>query len=611
MKKVVLTTAIICLVSSFAFGQEPTNDNTGSSTKKDTASVVLQQKLENLLVEQGILIKGRQLDDETAKRLKKKQKKDELTLEEEQRLANHENYIYYKDLRKLLLDRRFTIPEEFKKSTIKDSFPMIGIDALMCRIIWDKDINSLKNQTGLDFSAKYSKLPDKDTENSYSFYRLNYTSDNLFEGKLDAELGIDLPFYQNKLYANAEKNDNQKYSFGMIAGLFENKLASIFENVKTMNCKPEEFEAVYQLWEEYAKSDKKDNNAYLIKSFYGYWFYYFMGRNKTDNLTIGTDLKSSGSYLLNWNLEMNLLNNLVTKIKQSTGSHNTYMFNEPNTLKLPTKQQIKECWKNLYATNQFLDIKPTTTQLQADKPLTLTVKFGPVFYKDGVPDDNPTIEIDKQYWQTKMQPGRALIKDVRLIKDKIKINGLYYDCEIEIDSDNDALAEIKNINQEAIPVDLNLRLFHRTGTDSLCVEYHPVKLEIELLPKVIKPDHLEIARPEHYGNNYKYVVPVKILPVSNSYYSGFTINDTLTKVTKYDGIDVSTEGYRKIIARFKPGTGADAINEYQCTLTIPKDSVYYFNGNPEHDIEINVHLKKGTRNYDKPLKFYIKEFKYY
>lgn len=416
--------------------------------------------------------------------------------------------------------------------------------------------------------------PKKDGSN----YALNYTSNKLFEGSLESGVSSEFKdFYYTKLEFNASINNEERSQISIGAGIFENQLAKIYENIEQLSSN--DFEPVFLLWNEYRKNNISPDDK-IIKSFEGLCYFSMKGVERRDSEDFNGEVSSSGKYpFLSYNLNTKSSWTNTGTLSTQRNIYNIYMFSQPELTPIPTKDKIIVCWNNLKPANNGVKLA-NTDNIPANSPLILKVKFGPIPNRKVL----PIIKLDEEYSLNKLPQNKKIIKSIHLINDdpaRITSENGYYIFDVEVERDEAFTSQSFNSLSPVVSVDLSLRIYYNNpiDNDTLDVKYKPIMLKTELHPTPSSDYEISSSK---VGNTYKYTIPVKF----NTPNLSLTVvtNPRPPKIIDVFGLPTAiNQNLKKHLS--ESSFQLRGTNEYTCNFSIPVENNYFDINQRSHEIE--------------------------
>lgn len=483
MKTTIIT--ILILISAYTL------------TAQQTAKQVLETELVKMLQSDKILLNQQEMDcsgDCTSIGLWKsdKQKKKILKKNEE--------------LRSKLLNK-FNPPFYINDGIISDnlSFKNKSIGLIGSYIIRNNDLSVINNEITptLPVMSSGNQTSILNPKNSGSSYVLNYNSTNLFEGNLDANASADFrEYYQSKLQLNTNLSTAERSQISIGAGIFDNQLALIFDNLDQISSS--EFEPVYFLWLEHKKGTIKPNDK-IIKAFEGLCYFTSKGTESNSNLDANAAASSAGNYpFVRYDVKTNSNWTSSKKFTTQQSIYNVYMFKKPELTSIPDVNAILDCWNRLKSDSKIEYF--STNIIPANSPLYLKVKFGPVPNSEAL----SSVRLDEEYTINSIPANKQFIKSVKLITNdpkRITNDNEYYYFIIEIERNEAFLTQNFTPLSNIISAQLPFRIYYNNpiGNDTLDIVYAPIEVQTERFPTPSCDYEID---PQKDGMWYKYKTDV-------------------------------------------------------------------------------------------------------
>lgn len=412
-----------------------------------------------------------------------------------------------------------------------------------------------------------------------SNYVLNYTSHEFFQGKIEGDVSSGfMEYYQLKLQASTNLGNDKRNQISIGAGVFENQLAKIYDNIEHIDAA--DFEPIYYLWLEHRKGNIQPNDK-IIKSFSGLCYFSSQGVEKTQTEIYSAELNSSGKYpFLGYNLSSTgKWTNSIEEFGQRN-DYNIFMFKRPDFTNVPTKEEILKCWDKVKSSSHIISLN-SSDNIPANTPLTIKVKFGPVPNKNVL----NLIELDEDYTLKSLPVDKKFIKSLRLVTDdpsRITNQNGYYTFDVEILRDEVFLRENVDVIGSIISAEVPLRIYYNNpiGNDTLDIKYRPINLTTELFPT--PSSDYEISGLKDV-NVYKYNTLIRF-NVSNQPIVVVS-NPKPPKVVDVFGLPTSIAQSLKnhlTESSFQLRT----INEYSFNFSIPQTNNYFDINHRSHEIEV-------------------------
>ncbi|PMD95546.1 hypothetical protein BWI97_14415 [Siphonobacter sp. BAB-5405] len=447
------------------------------------------------------------------------------------------------------------------------------------------------------FDESGGQISIENPDDNGSNYKLNYTTNKLFQSQIDLSSDLNFQAYYNgKSQFSTGTTKDQTSQISIAAGFFKNKLATIYNKAKYGEISSAEFGPLYSLWlKYYDKSAKTDDK--IIGSFYGMSFYTSKGVSTKDEIKFDHQMSSSGKYpFLSYQLDGSVKWGSSSNMKSSTNTFYTYMFEKPNLTTLPTVDDIEKTWKLLSKITNPINTL-TTKNIPSDQPLLLSVTFGPLPYQDVI----NLVSLDFDYSKKNMEGNSEYIKSIKLIKDNPISNGNgYYTFKISIERDEQKIMDDFNSINNIANISIPFRLFIDKPINDkyLDIKYDKYDLTTERYPNPFCEVYDVIPSLNPLDNTFKYNTKVRFkLPNINM----VIINSPKPpRVIDLLGLPLGvSEDLKKSILASK--FTLTNINEYNLEFDIPLNSKHFNINQRSYDLEAVIEFSANNNRYIRKL----------
>ncbi len=535
-----------------------------------TAKEVLESEIVKMLQSDRILLSQQEVDcsgDCTSIGLWKNEKQKKKTLKQNEELKS-----------KLL--NKFNPPFYINDGIITDELSFINksIGLIGSYIIRNNDLSVINKDITptLPVLASGNQTSILNPKNSGSSYVLNYNSTNLFEGNLDANASSDFKeYYQSKLQLNTNLSTSERSRICIGAGVFDNQLALIFDNLDQISAS--EFEPVYYLWLEHKKGSIQPGDQ-IIKAFEGLCYFTSKGLEAVSNVDASVSANSAGNYpFVRYDVKSNSDWTSSRKFTTQQSIYNVYMFKQPELTNIPSVQQILNCWDRLKA-----NAKPeyvSNNVIPANAPLLIRVKFGPI------PNDEAlsSIKLDENFTLNSIPVNQRFIKSVKLITDdpnRISFDNDYCYLIIEVERNESFLTQNFNQLSHIISAQIPFRIYYNNpiGQDTLDIVYSPIEVQTERYPTPISEYELTPIKDDRY---YKYQTVVRFNTSNNNItIANFPVPP---KVIGAEGLPKDIEqSFIKYLT--ETSFSLKNLNEFTMTINLPVKNNFFNINQRSHEI---------------------------
>ncbi len=549
---------------------------------QQTAKQVLEIEIVKMLQSDRILLNQQEIDcsgDCTSLGLWKNDKQKKKTIKQNQELKS-----------KLL--NKFNPPFYINDGIITDdlSFNNKSIGLIGSYIIRDNDLSVINKEItpALPVMSSGNQTSILNPKNSGSSYVLNYNSTNLFEGNLDANASADFrEYYQSKLQLNTNLATSERSQICIGAGVFDNQLALIFDNLDQISSS--EFEPVYYLWLEHKKGTIKPGDK-IIKAFEGLCYFTSKGTESTSNLDANLAGSSAGNYpFVRYDVKTSSNWTSSKKFTTQQNIYNVYMFKQPELTNIPDVKAIVGCWDRLKANSKIEYV--SNNIIPANSPLYLKVKFGPVPNSEAL----SSVKLDEKFTLNSIPANQQFIKSVKLITEdpkRITSDNEYYYFIIEIERNENFLTQNYTPLSNVISAQLPFRIYYNNpvGSDTLDIIYSSIEVQTERYPTPVC-DY--VVEPQKDGMWYKYKTDV------NFNISNYPITiANLPKPPKVIDVFGLPESIEMLFKKYLTDATFQlkGLNEFAMTINIPVKNNFFNINQRSHEIVLllEFYASNGT-----------------
>jgi hypothetical protein len=381
------------------------------------------------------------------------------------------------------------------------------------QIIRNHSINSLK-------TAGLPILPVLTTPNELSIidpntsnYKLNFTTENSFEGNASISAAIKASTYiSGKVSSFYEKDKEKLQVINIGVGDFKNQYAKIIEDMNSSDFKPKNFTPIYYIWTAYKTGDIQPGDE-CLNSFRGLCLSNQRLLNIKTNVQYTAEVEASGSVpflSVSGNAKSDWSKKSSTNSQSNT--YSLFMFSTPSLKTFPTVEEIKTLWNKLSK-------RATSKPIQSEKEsiisyngdLTLTATFGPI------PSDEIAaniITIDTTY--TFARIGRNnIIDDISLDLNNVKpIEDNYYTIPLVFHRNESFFKNAGSSCNCETEIPIRIYLNNPIGKDTLDAIYKPIKIKGEPKPLPYQNEQNPISHSSKLRGKYVYNCQVNIDPPS-------------------------------------------------------------------------------------------------
>jgi len=421
-----------------------------------------------------------------------------------------------------------------------------------------------------------TSIPNPSQSNSN--YLLNYTTNNFFQADVESGLSSDFQdFYSAKLAGNVKITDEKRNQISIGAGVFENRLAKVFNDIEQIGAI--DFEPIFNVWTQYKKGNILPNDK-IIKSFEGMCYFSSEGVDSNNTKEVNAEASSSGKYpFLSYNLNTKTKWTDSNNTKWERNIYHVFMFKQPEFINVPSKEQIIKCWNNLKPSPNSINLY-ISNNIPANGPLIIKAKFGPIPNKDVL----TLIKVDEKYTKKSLPDNKKFIKSINLITDSKRLtnDGEYYTFDIEIERDENVINQNSNLIGSTLSANLPFRIYYDNpiGNDTLDLKYTPINLKTELFPTPTCDYQLNATKELKY---YKYNTTIDF----NTANQPITIvsNPKPPKVIDVFGLPTSIDqSFKKFI--IESSLQLKTTNKYILNFSIPVTNNYFNVNQRSYEIEV-------------------------
>ncbi|SDG98599.1 hypothetical protein ACRQ5D_21740 [Mucilaginibacter sp. P25] len=278
---------------------------------------------------------------------------------------------------------------------------------------------------------------------------------NLFTNKGTASISSSFQSYiSGKLQDETNVSRDQKMSLTVAAGVFENQLATIYQNARDGSINGAQFGSLYDLWLTYANG-KAQAGDQIISNFTGICFYSTQGLDNSSGNTFTASVNGSGTFpFLSYGLIDNTNWTKTDELSTSSRNYHVYFFKQPNFINILTKDEILKAWSQVTTLPDPVTISSST--ILPNKKLIVQIKFGPV-----AKGSFSNIKLDTAYSFLHLKSTR-FIKNIVLDndpKDVVNNGDGFYTFNIEVTRNEDFIASNSSSVSKTISNTFPIRLY--------------------------------------------------------------------------------------------------------------------------------------------------------